>query len=162
MEEQEMAENNLNSAEASEHTVHPSVRIVIDGLEVTSTHRRRNGRQIRELGVESRVHGFKTEIVTGHVRVIPDHEEVELHEHEHFRTVIEIYLDGELVISRSNRLTGRQIRELGPSDRVDGFETQEIDDRGKKKRTIGDSEVVEIHEHERFRTVPNHGGPGAI
>jgi len=74
---------------------------------------------------------------------------------------IEIYLDGVPVISHSRELNGRQIRELGPSDRVDGFETQEVNEQGKKIRTIGDTEEVEIHEHERFRTVPNHGGPGA-
>lgn len=89
-------------------------------------------------------------------------QEIEASEvHHPDRDVIEIYLDGELVASPSRRLNGRQIRELGPPDRVDGFETQEIDKHGKKIRTIGDTEEVEIHEHERFRTVPNHGGPGA-
>ena len=78
------------------------------------------------------------------------------HRHES----IQIYLDGVLVTSPERRLTGRQIRELGPADRVDGFETQEINAQGKKIRTIGDNEEVELHEHERFRTVPNHGGPG--
>jgi hypothetical protein len=74
---------------------------------------------------------------------------------------VEIYLDGVLVTSPKRRLTGRQIRELGAADRVDGFETQEISEHGKKIRTIGDNEEIEIHEHERFRTVPNHGGPGS-
>jgi hypothetical protein len=74
---------------------------------------------------------------------------------------IEIYLDCQLVISLARRLTGRQIRELGPQDRVDGFETQEVNVQGKKIRTIGDNEEVELHKDERFRTVPNHGGPGA-
>ena len=74
---------------------------------------------------------------------------------------IEIYLDGQLVLSPSRQLTGRQIRELGPQDRVDGFETQEVNAQGKKVRTIGDNEEVELHKDERFRTVPNHGGPGA-
>jgi len=150
-----------SAAPAEHHHHHHSVEIVLDGVPVTSPSRRRSGLQIRELGPKDRVHGFKTEIVTGHVRVIGDDEEIDLQDQEHFRTVIEIYLDGELVISRSKALTGRQIRELGPADRVDGFETQEIDEHGKKKRTIGDTEQVEIHEHERFRTVPCHGGPGA-
>ncbi len=74
---------------------------------------------------------------------------------------VEIYLDGVLVTSPSRRLTGRQIRELGPKDRVDGFETQEVNAQGKKIRTIGDSEETELHKHEHFRTVPNTGGPGA-
>jgi hypothetical protein len=74
---------------------------------------------------------------------------------------VEIYLDGVLVTSPSRRLTGRQIRELGPSDRVDGFETQEVNPQGKKIRTIGDAEETELHKEERFRTVPNNGGPGA-
>ncbi|HWY70330.1 MAG TPA: hypothetical protein VNX88_16800 [Terriglobales bacterium] len=74
---------------------------------------------------------------------------------------VEIYLDGLLVMSPSRRLTGRQIRELGAQDRVDGFETQEVNAQGKKIRTIGDSEETELHKDERFRTVPNHGGPGA-
>lgn len=74
---------------------------------------------------------------------------------------VEIFLDGALVTSPSHRLTGRQIRELGPHDRVDGFETQEVNAQGKKIRTIGDSEETELHKDERFRTVPNHGGPGA-
>lgn len=74
---------------------------------------------------------------------------------------VRIYLDGVLVTSPSRRLTGRQIRELGPADRVDDFETQKVNAQGKKERTIGDNEEVELHEHERFRTVPNHGGPGA-
>jgi len=74
---------------------------------------------------------------------------------------VQIYLDGVLVTSPSRRLTGRQIRQLGPQDRVDGFETQEVNAHGKKIRTIGDSEETELHKDERFRTVPNHGGPGA-
>jgi hypothetical protein len=41
------------------------------------------GPKIRELGAKDRVRGFKTEIVTGHVMVIPDHEEVDLHNEEH-------------------------------------------------------------------------------
>ena len=73
---------------------------------------------------------------------------------------VEIYLDGILYLSPSRRLTGRQIRELGPEDRVDGFETQEVTPQGKKIRTIGDDELTELHKDERFRTVPNHGGPG--
>lgn len=74
---------------------------------------------------------------------------------------VEIILDGVAVTSPQRRLTGRQIRELGPADRVDGFETQEINPQGKKIRTIGDNEQVELHKDERFRTVPNFGGPGA-
>jgi hypothetical protein len=144
-----------------EHHHHDhAVEIVVDGVTVTSPSHHLTGLQIRELGAPERIHGFRTEIASGHVRVIGDNEEIDLHEHEHFRTVIEIYLDGDLVLTRSKILTGRQIRELGSADRVDGFETQEVDDCGKKKRTIGDTEQVEIHEHERFREVPNHGGPG--
>ncbi len=74
---------------------------------------------------------------------------------------VQIYLDGVLVTSPSRRLTGLQIRQLGPQDRVDGFETQEVNAQGKKIRTIGDSEETELHKDERFRTVPNNGGPGA-
>jgi hypothetical protein len=155
-----MSEQGIDVSEAQHHGQH-IINLFVDGVAVTTHAHRLNGRQIRELGATDRVHGFKTEIVSGHVRVIADHEEVELHNEEHFRTVVEIYLDGELVISRLKTQTGRQIRELGPSDRVDGFETQEVDEHGKKKRTIGDTELIEIHEHERFRTVPNHGGPGA-
>jgi hypothetical protein len=79
--------------------------------------------------------------------------------HDHHS--VEIYLDGNLVVSPERRANGRQIRELGPPDRVDGFETQEVDKQGKKIRTIRDDEEIELHHHERFRTVPNHGGPGA-
>ncbi len=74
---------------------------------------------------------------------------------------VQIYLDGVLVTSPSRRLTGLQIRQLGPQDRVDRFETQEVNAQGKKIRTIGDSEETELHKDERFRTVPNNGGPGA-
>jgi hypothetical protein len=73
---------------------------------------------------------------------------------------VEIVLDGRQVTSPSRRRTGRQIRELGPADRIDGFETQEIDKQGRKVRTIRDDEVVELHKEERFRTVPSEGGPG--
>src|SRR5712671_6267436 len=142
------SENKPISHELDEHRQHHAVEIFLDGAKVTAPSRRLTGRQIRELGSKGRVDGFRTEIATGHVRVISDHEEVEVHEREHFRTVVEIYLDGDLVISQSRNLTGRQIRELGPSDRVDGFETQEIDEHGKKKRTIGDVETIEVHEHE--------------
>ena len=155
-----MSEQSIDTSEVQHHG-HHTINLFVDGAAVTTHAHRLNGLQIRELGAKDRVHGFKTEIVTGHVRVIGDREEIDLHNEEHFRTVIEIYLDGELVVSRSKTLTGRQIRELGPADRVDGFETQEVDEHGKKKRTIGDNEEIEIHEHERFRTVPNHGGPGA-
>src|SRR5580704_2244191 len=155
-----MSEQGIDVSEAQLHG-HHTVNLFVDGVAVTTHAHRRNGLQIRELGSRDRVLGFKTEIVSGHVRVIGDEEEVEVHNEEHFRTVIEIYLDGELVVSHSKVLTGLQIRELGPPDRVNGFETQEVDRHGKKIRTIGDNEKVEIHEHERFRTVPNHGGPGA-
>jgi hypothetical protein len=73
---------------------------------------------------------------------------------------VEIILDGVNVTSPSRKRTGLQIRELGPADRVNGFETQEIDAHGKKIRTIRDDDVIELHKDERFRTVPNHGGPG--
>jgi hypothetical protein len=74
---------------------------------------------------------------------------------------VQINLDGVDVTSPSRRLTGRQVRQLGPQDRVDGFETQEVNVQGKKIRSIGDSEETELHKDERFRTVPNTGGPGA-
>lgn len=74
---------------------------------------------------------------------------------------VEIILDGNKVTSPARRLTGRQIRELGPRDRVDGFETQEVNDQGKKIKTIPDNQEEELHKDERFRTVPNFGGPGA-
>ena len=84
------------------------------------------------------------------------------HKHHHHHEVsIEIILDGHKRISHHKRRDGLQIRELGPADRVEGFETQEIDKKGKKIKTIADHEEVELHHDERFRTVPNHGGPGA-
>jgi hypothetical protein len=73
---------------------------------------------------------------------------------------VEIILDDKEVTSPSRRRNGKQIRELGPKDRVDGFETQEVNAQGKKTRTIRDDEEIELHEDERFRTVPNEGGPG--
>lgn len=73
---------------------------------------------------------------------------------------VDIILDGRTVTSPTRRRTGRQIRELGPATRVDGFETQEITKEGRKIRTIRDDEEVELHRDERFRTVPNEGGPG--
>jgi len=156
-----MSENSAETSNSGHHHEHQARELFLDGAPVTTRSHRLTGLRIRELGPRDRVLGFKTEIVSGHVRVIGDEEEVEVHDQEHFRTVIEIYLDSELVISHSKVLTGLQIRELGPADRVDGFETQEVDRHGKKISTIGDNEKVEIHEHERFRTVPNHGGPGA-
>ena len=156
-----MSENSIEMQQFPHHHENQIRELFLDGSPVTTRSHRLTGLQIRELGPRDRVQGFKTEIVTGHVRVIGDGEEIEVHNQEHFRTVIEIYLDGELVISHSKILTGLQIRELGPADRVNGFETQEVNRDGKKIRTIGDTEKVEIHEHERFRTVPNHGGPGA-
>ena len=95
-----------------------------------------------------------------------DSTEIRLHEDEHFHSApahhhgVEIILDGKDVVSPQRRRNGRQIRELGPADRVDGFETQEVDANGKKKRTIRDDEEIELHRHERFRTVPSEGGPG--
>lgn len=74
---------------------------------------------------------------------------------------VDIVLDGKTVISPSRRRNGLQIRELGDPDRVNGFETQEINKEGKKIRTIPDDETIELRDDERFRTVPNHGGPGA-
>jgi hypothetical protein len=73
---------------------------------------------------------------------------------------VSINLDGKDVVSPSRRRTGRQIRELGDSERVNGFDTQEINKQGKKVRTIRDDQEVELHEDERFRTIPNEGGPG--
>ena len=74
---------------------------------------------------------------------------------------LEIVLDDVNVVSPSRRRTGRQIRELGSPDRVEGFETQEVNDKGKKIRTIRDDQEIELHPGQRFRTVPNEGGPGA-
>lgn len=74
---------------------------------------------------------------------------------------VEIILDSVPRVSPSRRRTGLQIRQLGPADRVEGFETQEVDRNGKKIRTIPDNEEIELHKDERFRTVPNGGGPGA-
>jgi hypothetical protein len=74
---------------------------------------------------------------------------------------IQIELDGKPVIAPRRRLNGLQIRELGDPNRVSGFETQEIDKKGKKIRTIADDQEIELHEDERFRTVPCQGGPGA-
>jgi len=88
------------------------------------------------------------------------HEHHHEHEHHHGHR-LEIILDGEEIVSPARQLTGLQIRELGPADRVNGFETQEINKHGKKIRTIRDDEEVELHEDERFRTVPSEGGPGA-
>ncbi len=73
---------------------------------------------------------------------------------------VEIILDEKPVTSPSRRRNGLQIRQLGPADRVEGFETQEVDKKGKKIRTIRDDEEVELHAGERFRTIPNQGGPG--
>ncbi len=72
---------------------------------------------------------------------------------------VDFYLDGALVTGRTS-MTGIEIRRLGPANRVDGFETQQITPDGKKIRTIGDNETVHVHENEYFRTVPNEGGPG--
>ena len=84
------------------------------------------------------------------------------HAQEHGQDVpVSITLDGHEVTSPSRRRNGLQIRELGPTDRVAGFETQEVDKQGRKIKTIRDDETVELHEEERFRTVPNEGGPGA-
>ena len=73
---------------------------------------------------------------------------------------IQIILDGHEVTAPEKRLNGLQIRQLGPVERVAGFETQEIDKKGKKIKTIPDDQDVELHNGERFRTVPNEGGPG--
>jgi hypothetical protein len=75
-------------------------------------------------------------------------------------TTVEIILDEKEVTSPFRSRNGKQIRELGPPDRVDGFETQEVNAQGKKKRTIRDDEEIELHKNQRFRTVPNEGGPG--
>jgi hypothetical protein len=74
---------------------------------------------------------------------------------------VEIVLDEEPVTGPERRVNGKQIRELGPQDRVDGFETIEVNEKGKKIKTIRDDEEVELHKGERFKTVPNEGGPGA-
>lgn len=73
---------------------------------------------------------------------------------------VQIILDGKEVTAPTRRLNGKEIRELGPSDRVDGFETQEVNEHGKKIKTIKDDETTELHKEERFRTVPSEGGPG--
>ncbi|MDB6019627.1 MAG: hypothetical protein JWR19_4116 [Pedosphaera sp.] len=74
---------------------------------------------------------------------------------------VQIELDGINVTAPRKKLNGIEIRELGDANRVNGFETQEIDKKGKKIRTIPDDKETELHEGERFRTVPNQGGPGA-
>src|SRR5437016_3364441 len=73
---------------------------------------------------------------------------------------VSIILDTVSVTSPSRRRNGKQIRELGNPDRVEGFETQRLNPQGKKEKTIPDTEEVELHEGEKFRTVPSEGGPG--
>lgn len=73
---------------------------------------------------------------------------------------IEITLDDKVVTSPSRHQNGLQIRQLGPVERVDGFETQQVNDKGKKIKTIGDDDTIELHPNDHFRTVPNEGGPG--
>lgn len=73
---------------------------------------------------------------------------------------VDIVLDEQDVVAPRSHLNGLQIRQLGPANRVDGFETQEINANGKKVRTIPDGEEIHLHENQRFRTVPNDGGPG--
>jgi len=87
--------------------------------------------------------------------------ELSQHEAERKDGSVEIILDDKEVTAPRRRMNGREIRELGPKDRVDGFETQQVNHQGKKIRTIPDDQDVELHEDERFRTVPNRGGPGA-
>lgn len=75
---------------------------------------------------------------------------------------VDINLDGKTVTSATRRRNGKEIRELGDPSRVNGFETQRINcQNGKKIATIPDTETVELHPGECFRTVPNAGGPGA-
>ena len=88
-------------------------------------------------------------------------ENVATKQKDHKDHLVEIILDGKEVTSPAHQLNGKQIRELGPKDRWDGFETQQIDEHGHKIRTIPDNEEIKLHKGERFRTVPNHGGPGA-
>ena len=71
-----MSEQGIDVSEAQRHG-HHTINLFVDGVAVTTHAHRLNGLQIRELGAEDRVHGFKTEIVSGHVRVIGDHEELD-------------------------------------------------------------------------------------
>jgi hypothetical protein len=89
---------------------------------------------------------------TGHTA----NEQPQVHDH-----AVDIVLDDRDVIAPRSHLTGLEIRELGPVERVNGFETQEVNTNGKKIRTIPDNEEIHLHENERFRTVPSEGGPGA-
>ena len=86
--------------------------------------------------------------------------DLDQHSAEHHNEPVKIILDDKEVMAPRHRLNGKEIRELGPKDRVDGFETQLVNEQGKKIKTIPDDEQTELHNDERFRTVPNRGGPG--
>jgi hypothetical protein len=159
----ESLDQNSSVASGVGHSFHGPIELYLDDAPVVDHRHRLTGRQIRELGAPDRVEGFETEQVDAlnhRLRLIGDDEEIEVTREERFRTFVRIWLDGAPVCSYHHVLTGRQIRELGPADRVDGFETQKLDAHKKKDRTIGDDEEVELHRGEHFRTVPNHGGPG--
>lgn len=159
-----MSQDQARTAEAEgHHADHSPVELYVDDTPVVSHHHRLSGLQIRELGAKDRIRCFVTEEVDGQgasLRTVGDEETIEILPEQRFRTYLWICLDEVERKSYHHVLNGKQIRELGPSDRVDGFETQKVSEHGKKERTIGDQEEVELHCHERFRTVPNHGGPG--
>jgi len=155
-----MSEQGIDVSEAQHHG-HHTINLFVDGVGVT-THAHRLNRPANprawSQGPRPRV---QDRDCFRHVRVIADHEEVELHNEEHFRTVIEIYLDGELVISRLKTLTGRQIRELGPATASTGLKPRKSMSTGKRSGPSGTPNRSKSTSMSGFGRSRTTGGPAA-
>jgi hypothetical protein len=138
--------------------MHTTVRIEINGHAHEVYHQHLTGAQIKGLGHHEHELLFRLE---GHERhQIGDEERVHLHDGECFLTVLhpqhqgfEIEVDGKPYFTGRRRLTGAEIKALAKRPPANTLYRLE----GNQRIRVADNESVELHEHERFVTVPPHG-----
>lgn len=79
------------------------------------------------------------------------------HEPEHRPFEVRVTVNGKPVVLREHRVTGLQIKEAAIAQHVAielSFILQEELPNGHHK-IIGDSDSIEVHDHDRFTAIPN-------
>ncbi len=138
--------------------MHTTVRIEVNGHHHEMQHHEVSGLKIKEIGHHE--HGVLYREDEHGRHKIADDEEVHLHDCDRFVIVaadvhqpITIEVDEKPYHTIEHRLTGAQIKAL--AKRPAGNTLYRLE--GQQRIQLGDNELIELHEHERFVTFPPHG-----
>ncbi len=137
--------------------MHTAITIEINGHRHEVHHHKLTGEQIRKVGhhEDGDLYLLKHD---GERKFIPDDEEVELHDGEHFEIVVEhetitIIIEGTPYETRKRVMTGAEIKQLGhqpPANRLYRIE-------GTQRIRIEDDQRVHLHCGGEFITTPPCG-----